>query len=129
MTASVPSGIALATSDASAPDGPPAAPPHPPHERESQIVGAVLDAVRRVFTILARQRWRGYVQPPEIHPLVSREGPAVRHPALHARRDDPRDLEREEAIVEQDAGARPNVGGEIGVRRRQLIAARDVLRR
>src|SRR2546422_5599150 len=43
--------------------------------------------------------------------------------------DDPRHLERQEAVVEQDAGARPHVGGEIGVRRRQLITPRHLLRR
>src|SRR5256885_1097125 len=81
----------------------------------------------RVLAVLLGERRRGPVQAGQVHALVRREGPAVLDPALHPRRRDARDLDREQAVVEQDAGPRPDVGGEVGVGRRQLVAAGDLL--
>ena len=90
-----------------------------PHERERDVVDAVLDAERQVAPVLLGERRRRQPRAGQVHALVR-----LQRPADHDRRLDllavhGHDAQLEVAVVEQDAVAR------LDVARQRVVGGRD----
>ena len=98
-----------------------------PHEGHADVVHPERHRVLHVLPVLLGHRRGAHVHPGEVHPLVRPEQAAVADDPVHAVPADARHLHRQQAVVEQDLGARLHVLRERGVGRRQLTRGGPLL--
>ena len=98
-------------------------------EAHPEIVGAEFGGPNRVLAVLLGQGRGGHFDPREVHSLVRLEEPAVSNRGVDLVADHAGDVERNEAVVEEDSGSGPNVGGQLAVGGRNFVGGRDLFGR
>ena len=95
----------------------------PAHEGERDVVDAQRHGLLDVFDVLFGQRRRAHLDAGQVHALVGLELAAVVDHRLDPLVPHGPDLEREQAVVEQNPGADPHVLGQVVVRGGNLSVA------
>ena len=101
----------------------------PAHEGERDVVDAQRHRLLDVLDVLLGQRWRADLDAGQIHPLVGLELAAVVDHRLDPLLVNRANLERQQAVVQQNPGADPHVLREIVVGGGNLSRLRRLLRR
>ena len=98
-----------------------------PHEGHADVVHPQRHRVLHFLPVLLGHRRGAHVHAGQVHALVRAEEAAVPHHPVHPVPADTGHLDRQEAVVEQDLGARFHVLGQRSVGRGQLPRASPLL--